>query len=97
MRQELLKKPEFPFEVLRGERIYRNTGELCFETRPREAGTFPVIFLEWVPSPRWAEVEMEIMLGHNRANPHAQWWAKIINERGRIEVVHPTLVSRYNV
>ena len=34
--------------MLRGEPIYYNTGELSFETRPHEAGTFKGVFLEWV-------------------------------------------------
>jgi hypothetical protein len=34
--------------ILRGQPIYYNTGELSFETRPQEAGTFKGTFLEWV-------------------------------------------------
>lgn len=34
--------------VLRGAKVYRNTGELSFDTRPQSAGTFEVTFLEAV-------------------------------------------------
>lgn len=32
--------------MLRGQKIFYNTGELSFETNPREAGTFKGVFLE---------------------------------------------------
>jgi hypothetical protein len=34
--------------MLRGEPIYYNTGELSFETSPQTAGTFKGVFLEWI-------------------------------------------------
>jgi len=89
--------PDKPFEALRGQRLFRNTGELSFETRPREAGTFPVTFLEWVPSPDWETRQMSIMAGATGGNPYSPWYARIVNQSGKIEAEHPTLVSRLNV
>lgn len=68
-----------PFHAIRGNKVFRNTGELSFETRPREAGTFPVTLLNWVQGET------------------GSWYAKIINQHGRIEAVHQTLISRYNI
>lgn len=90
-------RPDTPFHALRGNRVYRNTGELSFETRPREAGTYPVIFLEWVPNPSWDERELELLMGAQGDNTESAWAAKIINERGRVQVVHHTLVSPFNI
>lgn len=61
--------------VRRGVRIYRNTGELSFETRPRSAGTFECTFLEVVDATH----------------------CKIVNTRGRLEVVHNSLLSAFKI
>lgn len=68
-----------PFPALRGETIYRNTGELSFETRPQEAGTYPVVFLEWV------------------TDADGVYYSRVVNQKGRIEAVHRSLVSRHNI
>ena len=68
-------------DVPTGARLFRNTGELSFETRPRSAGTFPVVFLSPVE-------------GHDATG---RQYVKIINENGRTEVVHTSLVSAFNI
>ena len=82
MESEVVERP--PFEACRGMKIYRNTGELSFETRPQMAGTFPVTFLEWVPVPSYEHEEPD-------------WMGKIINQYGRLDVVSSSLLSRFNI
>lgn len=90
--EELLEEPEPPFEAVRGQTIYRNTGELSFETRPREAGTFPVTFLEWVYEydPCGEDPDRPGM-------PLPVFYGRVINERRKIENVHHSLLSCFNI
>jgi len=66
--------------MIRGQRIYVNSGELAFDMGSSRAGTFPCIFLETV---------------HDR---HRNvYGAKIINQFGKIEVTHKSLISNFNI
>ena len=70
--------------MIRGEKIYYNDGELAFDmaiNTKKDVGTHKGIFLE--------EID-----GHDACGDK---YSKIINCRGRIEVVNNNLISRFNV
>jgi len=90
--EDILEEPEPPFMALRGQRIYRNTGELSFETRPKEAGTFTVTFLEWVYERDPSQEDPE-----NPGFGKPVFYGRIINEHGKIENVHHQSLSCFNI
>lgn len=99
MKKTSLKKPPKPYtDLKRGHTVYVNTGELSFDTRPQEAGTFPATFLEWVENEDWKEDQLYIMENRlSRENAYYPWYYRVVNHKGRIEVVNPALVSVHNV
>lgn len=70
---ERVEQPKYP-DLLRGRKLWRDRGELAYETRPWSTAPVEVTFLEW------AEAQDTLQL-----NP---WYARVINEHGRIEAVH---------
>lgn len=94
-----VKMPPKPYEDLcRGHLVYVNTGELSFETRPHEAGTFPATFLEWIQNEHWIEEQKRInRLELDEENTNTPWYAKVVNKLGKVEVINPALMSIHNI
>jgi len=66
--------------MIRGQRIYVNSGELAFDMGSSRAGTFPCTFLETV-----YEKDGTI------------YGAKFLNQFGKVDVTHKSLISNFNI
>lgn len=62
-------------DVTHGTKIFYCTGELSYETNPREAGVFEGTFLE----------------------PRGEDFSQIINKKGKLQVIHNSLISLHNI